>query len=75
MFRVGWGDVKGGPLTPASTCATSGLLPSPFSDSKQELLGGSIFSYTHTRKCLLLFLGPEVDEEIMAPSQDSFEAC
>lgn len=45
MFRVGWGDVKGGPLTPASTCATSGLLPSPFSDSKQELLGGSIFSY------------------------------
>lgn len=72
MLRVGWGDVKGGPLTPASTCATSGLLPSHSRIlSKNSLVGPS----SHTRKCLLLFLGPEVDEEIMAPSQDSFEAC
>lgn len=45
MFRVGWGDMKGGLLAPASTCAMSGLLLSSFSDPKQELLGGSVFSY------------------------------
>lgn len=72
MFRVGWGDMKGGPLASASACAMSGLLLSSFSDPKQELLGGSS---SHTRKCLLLFLGPEVSEQTMAPSQDSFEAC
>lgn len=72
MFRVGWGDMKGGLLAPASTCAMSDLPLSSFSDPKQELLVGLS---SHTRKCLLLFLGPGVSEETMAPSQDSFEAC